>query len=215
MPRKPRRASAPTRRWAPKPRSSTSASSMAAAGARTSPGIIKMIDDSWKVPQELGETMRIAFVAACLCVCWRLRRSETSQANNAQANISKIRATEPGDASNLEARVSLGDAPRSCTRGTRAWKRSARTSKPSTASSTPAPRTSRTSARPPRQIAELSRKASGWFPDGTGPERRQDWSQAGNLAAAEQGGFRRQARVIPACRAGVQRDDARGMTWTR
>jgi 3-hydroxyisobutyrate dehydrogenase len=41
-----RRASAPTRRWAARPRSSTSASSTAAAGQGFL-GIIKMIDDSW------------------------------------------------------------------------------------------------------------------------------------------------------------------------
>ena len=68
-------ASAPTRRWAPRPRSSTSASSTRGGGSKDFSGIIKMIDDSW-TPPRIRRDMRIAPIAFARVPCsWRLRRS--------------------------------------------------------------------------------------------------------------------------------------------
>ena len=112
----------------------------------------------------LASLVTLALLSAC-------GGPETSQANNAQANISnESREANSAAASNLEMRLSLGDAAKvmhtrhegmeNIGKAFKALHRELDASSPFTP-------TVRSSAA---QIATLSRQASGWFPAGTGPE---------------------------------------------
>lgn len=96
---------------------------------------------------------------------------QTSQANNSQANISNdSREANSAVASNLQARLSLGDVAKimhqrhegmeSVGKNTKAIHRELDSSAPNLA-------TVRASAA---QLAGLAKQASSWFPEGTGPE---------------------------------------------
>ena len=96
---------------------------------------------------------------------------ETSQANNAQANISnESRDANSAAASNLEVRLSLGDAAKVMHERHEGMENIGKAFKAlhrEFDASSPFIPTVRSSAA---QIATLSRQASGWFPPGTGPE---------------------------------------------
>ena len=96
---------------------------------------------------------------------------ETSQAKNSQANISNdSRPADNAVASNLELRLSLGDAARimharhegmeTIGKAGKALNRELTGSSPNLAAVHAGA----------AQIADLSRQATGWFPAGTGPE---------------------------------------------
>lgn len=97
--------------------------------------------------------------------------AQTSQANNSQANISND--SRPGDnatGSNLEARLSLGDAKKIMHERHEGMEKIGKNSKAinrELTGSSPHLAVVRAGAS---QIASLSRAASGWFPAGTGPE---------------------------------------------
>ncbi|HEX8838895.1 MAG TPA: cytochrome c [Sphingomicrobium sp.] len=105
-----------------------------------------------------------AFLGAC-------GGPETSQANNAQANISEdSRVADNAVASNLQLRLSMGDAAKvmharhegmeAIGKATKAINRELKGSSPDLG-------VVRSSAA---QMASLARASSGWFPAGTGPE---------------------------------------------
>ena len=116
--------------------------------------------------------MRIALFAlvACLVSLTGCGGPETSQGNNAQANISTSRDENQAAISNLEARVSLGDAKRimharhegmeTIGKNNKVIVRELNGGSPNLAAV-------RASAG---TISKLSMEASGWFPEGTGPE---------------------------------------------
>lgn len=117
--------------------------------------------------------MRIAFLVplASLVLLAGCGGPETSQANNAQANISnEARPADSAAASNLEARLSLGDAKKVMHvrhEGMEAIGKSFKMLRREFDSASPSMPTVRASAS---QIARLSKRASAWFPAGTGPE---------------------------------------------
>jgi len=117
--------------------------------------------------------MRIASLtlAACLVLLGGCGGPETSQANNAQANISNhSRETNQATTSNLEARVSLGDRAKvmhARHEGMETIGKDFKALHREFDSATPNLALVRTAAG---QIAGLSREASGWFPEGTGPD---------------------------------------------
>jgi cytochrome c556 len=117
--------------------------------------------------------MRIAFLAisTCILLLSGCGGPETSQANNAQANISNdSREANQAATSNLEARVSLGDAPKvmhARHEGMETIGKDFKVLHREFESATPNLALVRTAAG---QVAGLSRQASGWFPEGTGPE---------------------------------------------
>ena len=96
---------------------------------------------------------------------------QTSQVNNPQANTSnESRAEDQAAASNLEARVSVGDAAKimhARHEGMETIGKDFKALHREFDSPTPNLALVRTAAG---QIAGLSRQASGWFPEGTGPE---------------------------------------------
>jgi cytochrome c556 len=116
--------------------------------------------------------MRIASfsLAACLVLLAGCGGPETSQANNAQANINNDSRDANQAVSNLEARLSLGNAAKvmhtrhegmeTIGKDFKALHREFDSAAPNLA-------LARTAAG---QIAGLSREASGWFPQGTGPD---------------------------------------------
>jgi cytochrome c556 len=116
--------------------------------------------------------MRIAPLAfasfALLAACGG---PETSQANNSQANISNdSRDANVAVASNVQMRVSLGDAAKVMHErheGMETIGKSAKAIHRELDAASPNLPSVRASAA---QIASLSRKASGWFPEGTGPD---------------------------------------------
>jgi cytochrome c556 len=116
--------------------------------------------------------MRIAFVplAAFIVILSGCGGPTTSQANNAQTNLGKDSGDLNQATSNLEARVSLGDAARimhSRHEGMETIGKDFKALHREFDSGTPDLALVRTAAG---QIAGLSRQASGWFPEGTGPE---------------------------------------------
>jgi cytochrome c556 len=96
---------------------------------------------------------------------------QTSQANNSQANISNdSRPADNAVASNMQAHVSAGDAKSVMHERHEGMETIGKTTKALTRefkSGSPNEMVVRAGAA---QIADLSRKASGWFPAGTGPE---------------------------------------------
>ena len=116
--------------------------------------------------------MRIASFgfAACLVLLSGCGGPETSQANNAQANISNDSRDVNQAVSNLEARLSLGDAAKIMHErheGMETIGKDFKALHREFDSATPNLALVRTAAG---QIGGLSRDASGWFPEGTGPE---------------------------------------------
>jgi cytochrome c556 len=111
-----------------------------------------------------------AFVAstALLAACGG---PETSQANNAQANVSNdARAENTAAASNVQMRLSLGDAAKVMHErheGMETIGKAFKALHREFDSSSPFVPTVRSSSA---QIASLARQASNWFPAGTGPE---------------------------------------------
>jgi cytochrome c556 len=106
----------------------------------------------------------IALLAAC-------GGPETSQANNSQANISNdSREANSAVTSNVQARVSLGDAAKvmhARHEGMESIGKNAKAINRELGGGSPDLGTVRASAA---QIASLAKQASGWFPEGTGPE---------------------------------------------
>ena len=95
---------------------------------------------------------------------------QTSQANNAQANISNDSRDVNAATSNMEARLSLGDAAKimhSRHEGMETIGKDFKALHREFDSPTPNLALVRTAAG---QITGLSREANGWFPAGTGPE---------------------------------------------
>lgn len=117
--------------------------------------------------------MRIAFLvsAASMAVLAACGGPETSQANNSQANISNdSRPANSAEATNLEARLSMGDVGKvmhARHEGMESIGRAFKALHREFDSSSPFVPTVRSSSA---QIASLSRQASRWFPAGTGPE---------------------------------------------
>jgi cytochrome c556 len=117
--------------------------------------------------------MRIAFLtlAASLVLLGGCGGPQTSQANNAQANISNdSRDVNQATGSNMQARLSLGDAAKvmhdrhegmeTIGKNFKVLNRELNGSSPDLAAV-------RASAA---TIKQLAHDASGWFPEGTGPE---------------------------------------------
>ena len=120
--------------------------------------------------------MRIAFVtlAACTALLSACGGHEAGQANNSSANSSASISNDSRDVnqatSNLEARVSLGDAPKIMHErheGMETIGKDFKALHREFDSPTPNLALVRTAAG---QITGLSREANGWFPAGTGPE---------------------------------------------
>jgi len=117
--------------------------------------------------------MRIASfaLATCVVLLGGCGGPETSQANNAQANISNESRNESQAASsNLQSRVSLGDAAKimhARHEGMETIGKDFKALRRQFDSATPNLALVRTASG---QIAGLSREASGWFPQGTGPD---------------------------------------------
>jgi cytochrome c556 len=116
--------------------------------------------------------MRIASFgfAACLVLLSGCGGPESSQANNAQANISNDSRDVNQAVSNLEARLSLGDAAKIMHErheGMETIGKDFKALHREFDSATPNLALVRTAAG---QISGLSRDASDWFPEGTGPE---------------------------------------------
>ena len=97
--------------------------------------------------------------------------AETSQANNSQANISNdSRPADHAVGSNLQLRLSLGDASKIMHERHEGMEKIGKNAKAINRELTgPSPDLAAVRARA-AEIALLSRKASGWFPAGTGPE---------------------------------------------
>jgi cytochrome c556 len=116
--------------------------------------------------------MRIApfAIAACLAITGGCGGPETSQANNAQANISRDSRDVNQAASNLEARLSLGDAAKIMHErheGMETIGKNFKALHRELDGGSPDLGVVRASAA---TISQLAGKASGWFPEGTGPE---------------------------------------------
>jgi cytochrome c556 len=116
--------------------------------------------------------MRIAFVVTAACVALSACGGpETSQANNVQANISnESRTDQNAAASNLQARLSLGDAARIMHARHEGMETIGKTGKVINRQLTGSSPNLAAVHAGAAQIADLSRQASGWFPAGTGPE---------------------------------------------
>jgi cytochrome c556 len=110
-------------------------------------------------------------VAAAFVLLAACGGPQTSQANNSQANVSNdSRPADNAVASNLELRLSLGDATKIMRDRHEGMETIGKTTKAITRElhgSSPDAAVIRAGAA---QIADISRKASGWFPAGTGPE---------------------------------------------
>ncbi|MFL6758830.1 c-type cytochrome [Sphingomonas sp.] len=116
--------------------------------------------------------MRIApfAIAACLAITSGCGGPETSQANNAQANISNDSRDVNQAASNLEARLSLGNATKVMHErheGMETIGKNFKALHRELGGPSPDLGVVRASAT---TINQLASKASGWFPEGTGPE---------------------------------------------
>jgi cytochrome c556 len=116
--------------------------------------------------------MRIApiAIAACLAATGSCGGPETSQANNAQANISNDSRDANQAASNLEARLSLGDAGKIMHvrhEGMETIGKNFKALHRELDGGSPDLGVVRASAA---TINRLAGDASGWFPEGTGPE---------------------------------------------
>jgi cytochrome c556 len=116
--------------------------------------------------------MRIApfALAFCIALLGGCGGSETSQGNNAQANISDTREGNQAAASNLQARVSAGDAAKIMHERHEGMETIGKNNKVLVRQlngGSPDLATIRAAAA---SIAKLSKEASGWFPEGTGPE---------------------------------------------
>ena len=115
--------------------------------------------------------MRIASLTlACCLVLSGCGGPETSQGNNAQANISNSRDENQAASSTLQVRLSGGDAAKvmhARHEGMETIGKDFKALHRQFDSPTPNLALVRTAAG---QIAGLSREASGWFPAGTGPE---------------------------------------------
>jgi cytochrome c556 len=116
--------------------------------------------------------MRVACLTltACLVLLSGCGGPETSQANNAQANISNDSRDANQASSNLEARVSLGDAAmimHARHEGMETIGKNFKALHRELDGGSPNLGTVRASAS---TIAGLSKQASSWFPEGTGPE---------------------------------------------
>jgi cytochrome c556 len=116
--------------------------------------------------------MRIApfAIAASLTLLGGCGGPDTSQANNAQANISNDSRNVNQAASNLEARLSLGDAAKIMHErheGMETIGKNFKALHRELGGGSPDLGVVRASAA---TINQLAGKASGWFPEGTGPE---------------------------------------------
>src|SRR5206468_1525659 len=120
-----------------------------------------------------GVSMRFASLAvsACILLLSSCGGPQTSQANNAQANISNdSRDVNQATAANMEARVSLGDAAKIMHARHEGMETIGKNFKVLTrqiVGGSPDLTTVRASAG---TINRLAQQASGWFPEGTGPE---------------------------------------------
>ena len=139
-------------------------------GGKDFSGIIKMIDDSWKVPPNNRSAMRIALSCRSLCVARRLRRSEPARPITArQISDTLAAARQPMRMAMLAAaRQGAGarimherhEGMETIGKANKALHRELDCGSPDLGVD---PRSAAT-------IADLSQKASGWFPAGTGPE---------------------------------------------
>jgi cytochrome c556 len=117
--------------------------------------------------------MRIApfALAASIALLSACGGPETSQANNSQANISNdSREANSAAASNLQLRLSIGDAAKVMHErheGMESIGKNFKVLHRELDSASPFVPAVRASAL---EISNLSRKASDWFPEGTGPE---------------------------------------------
>jgi cytochrome c556 len=115
--------------------------------------------------------MRVILLAASFALLAACGGPETSQANNAQANIGNADQPEAtAEDSNLQLRLSAGDAAKIMHErheGMETIGKAAKAIARELQGGSPDLTVVRLSAR---QIAKLSRRASGWFPAGTGPE---------------------------------------------
>ena len=181
-----------------------------------SPAIIKMIDDSWKVPDNIRSgSMRIACSAAA--VPWSPRAAGQNQpGQNARPDLEdgladrdRIEHRERNAMVMLAAAPTGAGARKSCTNVTRAWKPSARPNKALQreldAASPDLARFAHLPRRSPTSPEDL-----GLVPGRHRTGRRQDRRQTRNLA--EPAGLRRQAPRLPESRAGLQRGRRRAAT---
>ena len=112
----------------------------------------------------------LSVTAACLALT-ACGGPETSQANNSQANISNdSRTDENAVASNLQARLSLGDAAKIMHARHEGMETIGKTGKALNRQLTGSSPNLAAVHAGAAQIADLSRQASRWFPAGTGPE---------------------------------------------
>ena len=112
----------------------------------------------------------LSVTAACLALT-ACGGPETSQANNSQANISNdSRTDENAVASNLQARISLGDAAKIMHARHEGMETIGKTGKAINRQLTGSSPNLAAVHAGAAQIADLSRQASRWFPAGTGPE---------------------------------------------
>jgi len=116
--------------------------------------------------------MRIAslVVASCITLLSGCGGPQTSQGNNSQADISDTRDENQATASNLQARVSAGDAAkvmRARHEGMETIGKNNKVLVRELQGGSPDIATVRAAAA---TIAKLSMEASDWFPEGTGPE---------------------------------------------
>ena len=117
-------------------------------------------------------TKRFAYILAAACTTLAACGGpETSQANNSQANISNdSRPADNAVGSNLQARLSLGDAAKVMHARHEGMELIGKTGKAINRELTgSAPNLGAVHAGAAR-IAALSQQASNWFPAGTGPE---------------------------------------------
>jgi cytochrome c556 len=116
--------------------------------------------------RSLSFALAVSFIALAAC-----GGPETSQANNAQANISNdSRPAENTVGSNLQLRLSLGDAAKIMHDRHEGMENIGKANKAINRElhgATPDLNVVRSSAA---QIATLARQSSRWFPEGTGPE---------------------------------------------
>jgi cytochrome c556 len=110
-------------------------------------------------------------LVACFCLLGGCGGPQTSQANNAQANISnESRDANQAAASNVEARVSLGDAAKvmhARHEGMETIGKNFKALHRELTGSSPDLGVVRAAAS---TISKLAGQASGWFPEGTGPD---------------------------------------------
>ena len=186
---------------------------------RISPAIIKMIDDSWKVPAGIGEIMRIALfrraVASLLAACGG---PETSQANNARPiSAQRLRRPRPHRAAQRQCHDLLAAAPTKAQALKIMHERHEGMETIGKAIKAIAARARRRLARPRRQSARRPPRSPSCR------ERRRAGSRAGTGPDVGKTGakpeiwqnqrrFRRQARRLPEGRAGLQCSRRRAAT---